>query len=316
MVDIVVGNDKFGDDLAKTLGRPFVEVKEEYYPDGEATIRISSDYEAIEGKEVVLAMRTKWMPTVESTLKYIHATQRAIGSLTDKQLFNAKSVDLMWPYFVFGRQDHNPRTDPNADVRKRDKGKDLGYQHLLKTFSALGARKVITFDPHFYRQESTRTECGLEIVALSGVYALARGLQDYSDNAVVISPDKGGSSLSENLAGLLGLSSTALSKMRMSGEDVTVGDVYDARGKNLIFVDDIISTAGTLEKRLDSIKNASKIFVACVHPVLPTVGYNRLKRLSDSGVINRIVATDTIDSSFSMTSVIPEVVTYLEYGRI
>ncbi len=311
MIDFVVGNDGFGSSLAASLGCGFVQFREEHYPDEEPCPQIVADYGDIEGKEVVLALRTAQKPTKEKIALYLHSYQRALGSLTDEELYNAKAVDVLLPYFLLGRQDHNPKTDRDEDVRTRDRGKDVGYRNIVRTFKGLGARKIITFNPHFFRQEGLTRVCGMEIVSLSGAHALGRYFKGRVDaDTIVLSPDVRGNVLSEQLAKVLGLKPGSLKKKRIDGIRVETKDVYDASGLNVIFVDDIISTAGTLKKAIDSLYNADEVVVSCVHPVLPQTGYDRLVELKNSGAVKNIVATDTLDSDFSKTSVIPEVVKY------
>jgi ribose-phosphate pyrophosphokinase len=312
MPDFVIGNDDFGKSLALAIACEYREFKEEYYPDGEPCPRIMADYEEIKGKNLILATRMTQKPTKEKVALYLHNSERVLGALTSDELYNANAVDLVFPYFWLGRQDHNPKTEGVEEIRKRDRGKDMGYKTVMRTFAGLGARRIITFDPHFYRQDGSFTAYDMEILCLSGVHALARYFENkVGGNTVVISPDMGSSDLSNRLAGALGLKSASLTKKRISETCVEAKEVYDAKGLDLIVVDDIISTAGTLNKAIDNLHNAGSITVACIHPVLPQTGYDRLIGLKNDGKINDVVGTDTINSDVSKASVVPEIVNIL-----
>jgi len=317
MVDFVIGNDCFGKILAEALGCEYATFNEECYPDGEPYPRIMkgtevADYEEFEKKNVVFAPRTVQKQTKESITSHLHYTQRILGALTDKELYNAANVDLVFPYFLFGRHG-NPKTDEDEELRIRDKGKDVGYRTLIRTFKGLGAKRIFTFDPHFFRKEGSTKICDMEVVCLSGVHALGR----YLENKVgvygyVISPDMGSSYLSNHLAWILDLDCFYLRKKRVSETEVESKEIYDAEGFDVIIADDIISTVGTIEKAVENIRNAGSVTVACVHPVLPEKGYKKLGELIESGKITEVVATDTINSDFSKTSVIPELVEALK----
>ncbi len=307
MFDFVIGNDNFGKNLSNALGCGYREFRDELYADNEPCPRIMANYDELKGRRIVLAPRTAQKPTRDGPALYLHNCARVLGSLTDEELYGAGRVELVLPYFMLGRQDHNPRTDVNERIRTNDRGKDVGYKSMLKVFSALGAKRIFTFDPHFYRKEGTMTEEGVEIVSLSGVYALGRYFDgNVSSNTVVVGPDANASVLSSKLAAILGMKSHDLVKRRINDTEVETRDVYDADGSHVIIVDDILSTGGTVRNAIDKLHNAASVRLAFVHPVLPDVGYNRITQMRRSGSVTDIVATDTINSDFSNASVIPE----------
>ena len=312
MVDYVIGNDDFGRQLAVQLGCRYRQFLEDYYPDGEPCPKVLASYNEIEGTHVVIAARIKQNPGKEGIALYLHNTQRVLGSLTDPELFNAKRVDVLMPYFLLGRQDHNPRLDTDEAVQKRDAGKDVGYVSMLKICKALGASRILTFYPHFHRKEGTTRIHGVEVCSLSAAHALARYFKDKaSHDTIIASPDMGASGLSDRISSLLGLRSAALDKKRITKDIVQSKTTYDAKGLNVIFVDDVISTAGTIRRAVESLVNVKDVTVACIHAVLPKIGEDRLTELQESGRIKEIVATDTVDSAFSKTSVIPEAADFL-----
>ncbi|MFH1105626.1 MAG: hypothetical protein V1731_00220, partial [Candidatus Aenigmatarchaeota archaeon] len=213
MFDFVIGNDNFGKGLAKALNCAYREFRNECYPDGEPCPRLNAEYGEIEGKNLVLVSRISQKPTEEGVLKFLHSYERTLGQLTSGNLYDAKRVVAALPYYALGRQDHNARTDVHKYIRERDKGKDIGYETLARILKGLGAEKIVTFDPHFYREEGVTTVCGLDVVALSGVHALGRYFKNKADkNTVVLGLDENAGSLSHRLAGILNLESAYMKK--------------------------------------------------------------------------------------------------------
>ena len=165
----MVGNDGFGRCLAECLRCGFGVFVEEYYGDGEPCPRVLVDYGEVEGKCVAVVARLRFPAKFSDVARYLHNFLRVVSNLSDEELFNAECVDVILPYFVLGRQDHNPRTDPSRLVRVRDRGKDVGYRSLIKMSKGCGAGRVVTFNPHFHVLEGCVKVLGLDVVSLSGV---------------------------------------------------------------------------------------------------------------------------------------------------
>ena len=311
MVDFVAGNDDFGKRLADSLRCRYIQVRENYYPDGEPVPTVLSDYN-LDDQFGIFAPRTKYLQNDAQLAKYLNLIPLVLHNLTSYELYNAARVDLVLPYFELSRQDHNPRTDNDEKVRNNDRGKAIGYKVLADIYKATGAKRIVTFDPHFNRIGGSSNVCGLDVLGLSGADALARYFAPRIDeDTIIISPDMGSGPLSERLKGSLGritgfnLESKTLKKVRLNENEVELSG-YDAKGSNVLVVDDIISTFGTVEKRRGKLLNASSVDIACVHAVLPQIGNDRLTNMIRDGLIREVVATDTIESPYGKASVIPE----------
>ena len=314
-IDFVIGNtqDNFHYELAKALKCTPIGFSNRYHPDGEPSPVIEADYSELGGSNVLLAYRTKQLPTRDIIARHMHNIGRVLNNLTDPETFNVKSVDVLYPYYILGRQDHNARTDASADVRERDKGKDLGYKYAARLFKGFGARRIITFNPHFCRRAGDLTVCGLDVISLSGVKSLARYAGergDLSSDALILGPDCSSSMLAEEFASLVGREyfHCDLTKERESSSSVTFsGAMVDFNGKDIVIVDDIASTLGTIKRFIEKTVNAGSIDVYVVSAVLPQEGMERLQQLL-RGNVRRFIATDAVKSDFSHASIIPEVV--------
>jgi len=321
-MEFVLGHDDFGKRLAAGLGCEYREFRDEYYPDGEPCPRILADYEELLDRDILVAARLKSPMTTFGILSYLHDLNRITNSLTDKLLYSARSVDVLLPYFVLGRQDHNPRSDRSEVVRKRDKGKDVGYRNIFKDLEARDVRRILTFTPHFDRsgegsQVYREIGRGIEVYRLPGVNTLARYFKDrMSPETIVINPDMAAGKLAVEFARLTGARFRyGFDKKRKTDIEVEVEGKLDAEGSDVVVVDDIASSGSTLVGAIDSLENAGTIYLAVVHPVLPEMaapekGYRLIKSLLAEKRIGDFVATDTIDSEFSKASIVQDVVNY------
>ena len=125
---------------------------------------------------------------------------------------------------------------------------------------------------------------------------------DGLDSPVIIAPDKGAIDLVRSVAEYLGVDFDYIEKTRHSGDNVTIKTKeLDVSGKDVVILDDIISTGGTIVKTSDLLREngADRVFVACIHPVLAR---NAATRIFSAGV-EGIMATDTLDRSVSGISV-------------
>ena len=315
MVDFVIGREDFSRRLSEELGCKYRAFRHQYHPDGEPTPRILADYGEIDGKHLVLVLRGKEIPDYTRVSRNLHNFSRHIDNL--KYVFRAGAVDVLMPYCWLARSDKNPRTDADPLVRERDQGCDVGYEWLARDFKAHGANRIITFNPHFNRGKlgSFKVE-GIEFIALSGIPALvryAKRLYDdrlLKDDLLVVGPDFKSNHLVEDFVNGFGGTSKILDKSRLSPDYSEGGkEKVDARGRGVIILDDIFSTGGTVENTVDRIENSSGKSCFVIHGVFPESGFQRAQSLV-KGKLRRIVATDTIESSYSASSVIPEVVEF------
>ncbi len=321
-LEFVLGNDDFGKRLAKDIGCEYREFREEYYVDGEPCPRVLADYEELIDRNILVATRLRSPMTHLGILSYLHTLNRITNNITDKLLYSARSVDVLLPYFVLSRQDHNPRTDKNEIVKTRDKGKDVGYRNILKDLEAREVRRILTFSPHFNRsgegsQVHREIGRGIEVYRIPGVNALARYFKGrVNSETIVINPDMASGKLAVELARQTGVRFRyGLEKKRITDRDVETKGRLDAEDNDVIIVDDIASSGSTLAGAINSIDNARTVYFAVVHPVLPEMstpdkGLGLIKRLLEEKKIGDFVATDTIDSEFSKTSIIQDVVNY------
>lgn len=314
---------QFGFDLASKIGPncKCLTYEHEYYPDGQPAPRIKSDYKLDDSRILVVGQLEQRFDRHKSVSAF-HNLTRVVGNLTDPESYNARSVEVFFPYYWMSRQDHNPRTDPAPKVRDVDQGKDVGYKHVARVLRGCGASRITTFNPHFHRGAGTqylefRGMDGIEIVSLSAIPAIAEYLKQLiADDIVVLGPDLHSNETIDEFCKYSGLKNEmCLEKERDGPEAVTTNGDCNADGRGVLILDDIGATMRTARGARRKIRNASYVDIAVVHPVLTETGYNiviEMLSADKSESIRSFTGTNTVDSKFSKVDVIPEAAEYFK----
>jgi ribose-phosphate pyrophosphokinase len=243
------------------------------FPDGEQYLRVPDDV----GDHVVIIQSTPTDSDYIALLQLIDACDAADW------------IDVIIPYFGYARQD-----------RRFKQGESVSARALAR---AITADRVFTINIHNQSvlQHFDAAATDLDAAPVIGAH-LASMKTDQSDSPVIIAPDKGAIDLARSVAGYLGVDFDYMEKTRLSGEDVTIKmKKLNVAGKDVVILDDIISTGGTIVKTSHLLKEngAGRVFAACIHPVLAR---NAATRLFSAG-IEGIMATDTLDKGVSVISV-------------
>lgn len=322
--EIIVGNDMFGmmvgDALDIDKGH-YVSFRREYHPDGSPAPRVDlnytlTDYNDFSGKKVLTVYRRRQLPTRDTVARHLVNYPRLVFNLSDPETFGAGEIDVLYPYWLTSRQDHNPRKDPDDTVRWRDRGRGIEYKFDARAFKSAGAGRVLTFHPHFHREPGVIEVEGLEVVCLDAVPSMVRYAREelgMDQDCLITNPDfkkarEGKYDIALEFAKVAELDCSHLEKSRLSEEEVDTKGYIDAKGRRVLIVDDIGSTFGTVANAESNITNAPRIDVLVVHAVLPNKGHSAANALMGSdNPIKSISATHTIDSDFSRIPVHEEV---------
>ena len=254
--------------VASTLNYPIAKVLWKEFPDGEQYVRIENpDLLSSRTAVVVNTMYPGQDKSVMETLMLVDACLRA----------GAVDVKLVIPYLAYSRQD-----------KLFLAGEPVSFSIVLKTLRHLGATGLVTVDSH---NPDKLTEFQGRVVNLLVSDLLVQEALKYSSNPIVIAPDKGALKRAEHAAVKLGLRFDYLVKTR----DRITGQVsYQPReirigGEDIVIVDDIISTGGTIAEssKLLLEAGASSVIVAATHGLL--IG-NALEKIRAAGVRKVILA--------------------------
>ncbi|AEH06187.1 ribose-phosphate diphosphokinase [Methanothermococcus okinawensis] len=277
MVIIVSGSDS--QDLAfrvsKLTNSELLRTEFRKFPDGELYVRIHGD---VKDKDIFL------IQTQNNQNDSIVETILMCDALRDE---GAKSINLVAPYLAYARQD-----------KKFNIGEPISIRALAKLYSNL-CDSLITINPH-----ETHIKAFFDIPFIYGnaVDKLAEYVKDKLKNPVVLSPDKGAIELAKTASEVLNCEYDYLEKTRISPTEINIAPkTLDVKDKDVLIVDDIISTGGTMATAIGMLKEqgAKKVIASCVHPVLIGDALNKLY----VGGADEVIGTDTYPSEVSKISV-------------
>ena len=255
-------------DIAKSYGMDLGDVKLSRFSDGEFQ---TSFEESIRGQDVFIIQST--IPPTDNLfelLLMIDAAKRA----------SAHRIIAVMPYFGFARQD------------RKDKPRvALGAKLVANLLMAAGVDRVMTMDLHADQIQ------GFFEVPVDHLFASTVFLPYIQsmklDNLLIAAPDTGGTKRANAYSKFLNVDMAICYKQRKVANQVSDMTVIgDVKGKNVILIDDIIDTAGTLTKAAGMMmdKGALSVRAICTHAVLSGPAYERL----EESELKELIVTDTI----------------------
>ncbi len=227
--------------ICQSLGCPLGELQITTFSDGEFAV---SYEESIRGQDIFLVQST--FPNSDNLMELllmIDAAKRA----------SARTINAVIPYFGWARQD------------RKDKPRvSIGAKLVADLLSVAGIDRVITMDLHADQIQ------GFFDVPVDHLYAsnvILPYLQSlHLEDLVIASPDVGGSKRANTYAKYLGCPLVLCNKTRARANVVASMQIIgDVEGKNVVIIDDMVDTAGTITKAADIMKAAgAKTVRACV----------------------------------------------------
>jgi ribose-phosphate pyrophosphokinase len=257
-----------GEKIAHALGLELGNVIIQHFSDGEFQPSIE---ETVRGKDVIIIQST-YPPSdnLMELLLLIDAAKRA----------SAKRIVAVLPYFGLARQD------------RKDKPRvAIGAKLVANLLTAAGVNRVITMDLHAEQIQ------GFFEVPVDHLYA-STVFFPYLQNKkipdlLIAAPDTGGTKRANAYAKLLGSDLAICYKQRKVANQVeSITVIGDVKGKNVVIVDDMCDTAGTLCKAAEVMldNGASTVRAICTHAVLSGQAYERI----ENSVLQELIVTDSI----------------------
>ncbi|MBP5409423.1 MAG: ribose-phosphate pyrophosphokinase [Prevotella sp.] len=254
--------------ICLSLGCPLGELQITKFSDGEFAV---SYEESIRGRDIFLVQST--FPNSDNLMELllmIDAAKRA----------SARTINAVIPYFGWARQD------------RKDKPRvSIGAKLVADLLSVAGVDRVITMDLHADQIQ------GFFDVPVDHLYAsnvILPYLQSLElEDLVIASPDVGGSKRANTYAKYLGCPLVLCNKTRARANVVaTMQIIGDVEGKNVVIIDDMVDTAGTITKAADIMKaSGAKSVRACAsHCVMSGPASDRVQE----SALEEIVFTDSI----------------------
>ncbi|MBF8261060.1 MAG: prs [candidate division NC10 bacterium] len=265
-------NRALSQEIADHLGVPLGEAEVSRFADGEILVQI---FENVRGADVFVIQPT-CRPVNENLMELlviIDALKRA----------SAWRITAVMPYYGYGRQDRKvqPRVPITAKL-------------VADLLTAAGVHRVVTMDLHAGQIQ------GFFTTPVDHLYAAPVLLQYFQERmlgeAVVVSPDAGGVERARAFAKRLDTSLAFIDKRRTGPNEARVMHIVgEVEGRDVIIVDDMIDTGGTLTQAVPALleKGAKRIFASCTHPVLSGAAVERI----EGSALEEVVVTNTIPLS-------------------
>ena len=264
-------NRPLAEKIAREIGQPLGNCEIKTFSDGEIWVKFRDN---IRGTDVFIVQSTN--PPAENLIELlimIDAAKRA----------SARKVAAVIPYFGYARQDRKdqPRVSISAKL-------------IANLLTVAGADRIITMDLHAPQIQ------GFFDIPVDHLYSSAIFVKRFRrhriPNLAVASPDVGGIKMARAFAKRLEADLVVIDKRRPRQNEAEIMNIIgDVDGKNILIVDDLVDTAGTLCNAVKALQlaGAKDVYAACTHPVLSG---EALKRISSSG-LRKIFVTDSIPLS-------------------
>ena len=266
-------NPKVAAEIARELGKPLGQSEVVTFSDGEISVSIK---ESVRGSDVFVVQSTS-TPVNDNMMELlimIDAFKRA----------SAGRITAVIPYMGYARQDRKAKArDP------------ISAKLVADLLTVAGADRVLSMDLHCAQIQGF---FNIPVDHLLGVPILVpyfiEKFKDIRDNTVVVSPDLGSVTRARNFAARFDAPLAIVDKRRQKANVCEVMNIIgDVKDKDVILVDDMIDTAGTLCNAAKAImeKGGAKSVTACAtHGVLSGPAIQRIK----DSVIKEVVLLDTI----------------------
>ncbi len=254
------------------------------FPDGEKYLRVLED---VKNEDVAVIESIHHTPD-ELLFEYL----LLVDTLKD---LGARRVIGFIPYFAYARQDE--RFKP---------GEALSFRTVSKLMESVGTDEIFTIDMHQHRVLKSSEVFTIPSRNLSAMPLLADYVKKSGalQKPLVIGPDAEAEQWAKLAAERLETDYDVFEKKRLGDDRVEVRPRRaSAKGRDVLIVDDIISTGGTIVEASKILlsQGAKRVEVACTHPILAP---GALEKIKAAGVQN-VIGTDTVPSPISYVSVAP-----------
>jgi ribose-phosphate pyrophosphokinase len=239
------------------------------FSDGEIAVNIG---ETVRGADIFV---------VQSTCAPVNRNLMELLIMIDAlKRASAERITAVIPYYGYARQDRKAKArDP------------ITAKLVADLITSAGADRVLSMDLH---APQIQGYFNIPVDHLLGGSILAQYFKElHLKDVVVVSPDLGSVTRARNFANIIDANIAIIDKRRPRANVSEVMNIIgEIDGKNVILIDDMIDTAGTLTQGAKALKDfgAKEVYACCTHPVLSGPAVERIK----NSVIKELVVLDTI----------------------
>lgn len=278
------GASKLGRDVAARMNSGLVEFQERKFPDGERYLDLARDCKG----EVVSIVQSTYGNPDGLLMEFVMLADAAFGA-------GAASVVGVFPYLAYLRQDERFK-----------QGEALSSHVFARLIDSSEISKLFVVDPHLHRTHDLGQLFATPTVALSAMVDLA----SYASSnfrlidPLVVAPDEEGLQWASKVASALSVESAAAKKVRLGDASVKIDfEGPPVGGRDILLVDDIVSTGGTLAGIATILKKAGarRVIALVTHGLFAPGAYERMRT---SG-IDQFATTDTVPNPYGVVSVAP-----------
>jgi len=288
IVTSLKNSSKLAKKIAKGIDAKFSQTEVSTFPDGDLYLRFKTE---VKDKKVIIV--ESFQPNSnEALINIIFAAQTA-------KSLGAKKVVLFCPYLAFMRQD-----------KRFNSGEAINAQIMSKLLNE-NIDKILTIDPHLHRILKMKDVFTIPAKNLTANYVIAQFIKKNFKNVAVIGPDWESFQWADQISEEIWVEDTVLEKDRHSTRkvDVEVTKEINLEGKNIVIVDDIISTGNTMIKAAKEAKKrgAKSINAIGVHGLFVERGLPKMQKYFDS-----IYTVNTIEHETNKIDISPIIIEELK----
>ena len=256
--------------IVESLGIELGQLNIQNFADGELWIKFE---ENIRGTDVFIIQSTN--SPAENIMELVLIIDAAVRA-------SANTVTAVIPYFGYGRQDRkdNPRVPISSRV-------------MVDLITATGADRIITMDLHSTQIQGFATIPFDHLYSRMVLQAAINNLGLDPETSVVLAPDVGSARMSQAYAKRLGMHFALIDKRRYAPNKAEVMHLIgDLKDKDVLIIDDMIDTAGTIVNAANEAKEngATSVTAIATHALLSVPAIDRINKSN----IGKLVVTDTV----------------------
>ena len=260
---------EIAEQMCERLELPLGEATTSYFPDGEVFVKLDED---VRGRDCFVVQST-CQPVNDNLLEllvFIDCLRRA----------SAKRITAVIPYFGYARQD------------RKDAGRvPISAKLVANLITAAGADRVLCMDLHAAQIQGFFEKPVDHLFASTIFVPYVKSL--HLDNLTIASPDMGGSKRAYAYSKFLKSDVVICYKQREKANIISHMELIgDVKGKNVVLVDDMVDTAGTLTKAAEVMieRGAISVRAICTHALLSGNAYERI----ENSLLEELIVTDSI----------------------
>lgn len=260
---------EFAKEVCQLLDVPLAKADVKSFSDGEISVQIA---ESVRGRDVFIVQSTG-APSNDNLMELLVMTDALRRS-------SANSITAVVPYFGYARQDRKaaPRVPITAKL-------------VADMYETAGINRVVTIDLHAGQIQGF---FNIPVDNLYGSITFENYIKSKNlKSPIVASPDIGGVARARYFAKRLGLDMVIVDKRREKANESEVMNIIgDVAGHDVIMIDDMVDTAGTMVKAATALKNkgANSVMACATHGVLSGKAYENLA----NGELDELIITNTL----------------------